>query len=231
MKNSFLGLIDRLRLLDLYGGIHRLVTGDSISIINYHRVGDDSDVFLNKLDTQTFERQLHYIEERFKILPLNELSQRLKAGAPRGNSFAAITFDDGYKDNITQALPILRKHRIKATFFPITDVLDRESMLWVDEVRYMIHQSEEKEIWWNEKHFSLSSPIEKETAVNQVVSILRSRETGDGLDKLRESCGCEAPRVLIESLYMSWAYVKEISEEDHLIGSHTHSHPYLTRLS
>ena len=231
MKNSFLGLMDRLRLLDLYGRIHRRVTGGGVSIINYHRVGDDSDIFLNKLDTQTFERELHYIEERFKILPLNELSQHLEAGAPGGNSFAAITFDDGYKDNFTQALPILRKHGIKAAFFPITDVLDRESMLWVDEVRYMIHQSDEKEIWWNEKHVSLDSPVEKETAVNQIVSSLRSRETRDGLNKLRESCGCKAPHVLIESLYMSWEEVKEISEEEHLIGSHTLSHPDLTLLS
>jgi peptidoglycan/xylan/chitin deacetylase (PgdA/CDA1 family) len=231
MKRKFLGLMDNLGLVDLYGGFYRRVTGHSLTIINYHRVDDDSDVFLNKLDTQTFKKQLRYVEERFEILPLNDLSQRLKAGTSERNSYAALTFDDGYKDNFAQVLPILRKHGIKAAFFPIIDVLDRKSMLWVDEVRYLIHHYDEREILWNEKHINLDSPIEKEIAVNQIVSSLRSRDMGNGLNKLRERCGGEAPHELIESLYMSWDEIKETSEEGHTIGSHTISHPDLTRLS
>lgn len=231
MKHSFLGLMDKLGLVDLYGDFIRRVKGHNVAIINYHRVDDESDVFLDKLDTQTFEKQLQYVKERFEILPLNELSQRLKAGTSGGNSYAAITFDDGYKDNFAQVLPILRKHGIKAAFFLITDVLDRKSMLWVDEVRYLIHHNDEKEILWNEKDIHIGSQVEKEMVVNQIVSSLRSRGTGNGLDKLRESCGCEAPQELIESLYMSWDDIREISEEGHVIGSHTISHPDLTRLS
>lgn len=231
MKHSFLGLMDKLGLVDLYGDFYRRVTGHNVTIINYHRVDNDSDVFLDKLDTQTFEKQLQYVEERFEIIPLNELSQRLKAGTSEGNSYAAITFDDGYKDNFAQVLPILRKHGIKAAFFPITDVLDRKSMLWVDEVRYLIHHYDDKEIRWNGKLINIGSPVEREEAINQILSSLRSKDTGEGLRKLRERCGDEAPYELMESLYMSWDEIREISEEGHVIGSHTRSHPDLTQLS
>src|SRR5262249_56576651 len=68
----------------------------------------------------------------FTVLPLPEAIERLRTGALPSRA-AAITFDDGYADNCTVAMPILSRLRLPATFFVATGFLDGGRM-WNDTV-------------------------------------------------------------------------------------------------
>jgi peptidoglycan/xylan/chitin deacetylase (PgdA/CDA1 family) len=73
---------------------------------------------------------LAWLRHWFNVLPLDEAARRLADGSlpPRA---AAITFDDGYADNLTVALPILARHGLPATVFVASGYLDG-GLMWND---------------------------------------------------------------------------------------------------
>jgi peptidoglycan/xylan/chitin deacetylase (PgdA/CDA1 family) len=83
------------------------------------------------ISPQRFERQLRWLSLGRRVVPLEET---LQAG---GRRFAAITFDDGYQDNLTVALPMLEKFRLPMTLFVVAGFLGRAGYLSEQELREM----------------------------------------------------------------------------------------------
>ena len=89
-------------------------------ILLYHRVDRiGSDPVMLTVTPECFEEHMLFMKNNFKLIPLFELSKRITDGTLVGNE-AAITFDDGYRDNILNALLILEKYKIPATIFVMT---------------------------------------------------------------------------------------------------------------
>lgn len=104
-----------------------------LSILIYHRVLDAPDPLQPGIvDHTAFERQMWGISRFFRVLPLTEAVNRLHDGTLPHRA-VCVTFDDGYRDNVDIALPILRKHGVHATFFIATGFLDG-SCMWNDRV-------------------------------------------------------------------------------------------------
>jgi peptidoglycan/xylan/chitin deacetylase (PgdA/CDA1 family) len=95
-----------------------------LSILIYHRVLPVPDPLrAGEPDATRFDQQMRYLARHFSVLPLREAFRRLRAGTlPR--RACCITFDDGYADNLTVALPILEKYGLPATIFIATGYLD-----------------------------------------------------------------------------------------------------------
>ena len=88
-----------------------------LSVLIYHRVLARPDpMFPEQIDAARFTMQMELLSRRFNVLPLAEAVQRLQSNSLDSRS-ACITFDDGYADNYTIALPILKRHGLTATFF------------------------------------------------------------------------------------------------------------------
>ena len=89
-------------------------------VLLYHRIQSISkDEHMLAVKPQNFERHIIFLKKHFDIISTKELADRLKTKTLRGSE-ACITFDDGYKDNITNALPILKKYNVPATIFVTT---------------------------------------------------------------------------------------------------------------
>lgn len=87
------------------------------SILMYHSVGGNGAHFTVAPDA--FERQMRYLARTRAVVPLPELADRLRKGESVAGC-VALTFDDGYRDNLENALPILEKYNLPATIFVIT---------------------------------------------------------------------------------------------------------------
>jgi peptidoglycan/xylan/chitin deacetylase (PgdA/CDA1 family) len=89
-------------------------------VVAFHRVHSGADVSDSlTVDPRTFYAYCRFFLQHFHIVPLPELIRTLEAGrAPRRQ--LAITFDDGYRDNYENALPILEKLSLPATFFVVS---------------------------------------------------------------------------------------------------------------
>jgi peptidoglycan/xylan/chitin deacetylase (PgdA/CDA1 family) len=77
--------------------------------------------------------KVHY----YNVLSLTEVADRVKNGKGFAPKSLAITFDDGYQDNIKNAFPILKKMGFPATVFVITDNIGKEGWLSEEDLRIL----------------------------------------------------------------------------------------------
>ena len=105
-------------------------------ILGYHRVAEvSSDVYGMCLSPQHFEEQLHAISRIAQPVSLSALIKGLESDTVPKRA-VAITFDDGYADNLNHARSSLERYRIPATFFVTTGALGNE--FWWDELERLI---------------------------------------------------------------------------------------------
>ena len=105
----------------------RKVTG--ATIFNYHSVADrDHARWVDPryhMTPKEFERQVKFFATRRSPVSLGRLVQALEEGRDLPPRSVVVTLDDGYRDHLTVAAPILAKHRIPATFFLPTGYVER----------------------------------------------------------------------------------------------------------
>ncbi|MGE2731080.1 polysaccharide deacetylase family protein [Mycolicibacterium vaccae] len=83
------------------------------------------------IDTATLRRDLAYVRSRFNVLPLQEALERLGDGSlPR--RAATVTFDDGTRNLLTNAAPVLRELGMPAAVFVATGPMGTTELLWPD---------------------------------------------------------------------------------------------------
>src|SRR6267142_5659459 len=104
-----------------------------LSILVYHRVVPEPDPLVPEaVCAMEFDWQLAVLSRWFTVLSLREATARLHSGTLPVRA-ACVTFDDGYADNVTVALPFLRRRGLPATFFLATAFIDGGRM-WNDSV-------------------------------------------------------------------------------------------------
>jgi len=87
-------------------------------ILAYHRVGALKGDHVPTISAESFERQLASLARfRYRVVPLEELVERLTNGQPIPRRCVAITFDDGYEETATIAWPLLKRFGFPATVF------------------------------------------------------------------------------------------------------------------
>jgi peptidoglycan/xylan/chitin deacetylase (PgdA/CDA1 family) len=105
-------------------------------ILMYHSVAaEDAAAFIepgNRIDPRTFERQMAFLAAERRVMPLAELVDMVAAGRAFPADTVCITFDDGYRDNLTVAAPILERYRLPATLFLATGLVERGENQWSD---------------------------------------------------------------------------------------------------
>jgi peptidoglycan/xylan/chitin deacetylase (PgdA/CDA1 family) len=103
-------------------------------ILVYHRVTPlDFDPEWLAVTPERFAEQMDILRRQYRVLGLSELHEAVRKGkVPR--KAVAVTFDDGYADNLLGARPILERHDVPATCFVTTGKLEQTSEFWWDEL-------------------------------------------------------------------------------------------------
>ncbi len=203
-----------------------------LSILIYHRVlaGQDP-IFPHEPTTEIFDAQISRLKAAFNVLPLAEAVMRLKKGTLPARA-ACITFDDGYADNVTQALPILQKHGLHATFFIATAYLNGGRM-FNDTVIEAVRRSRNDEIDLGVlglgKH-KVGTPQEKYAAIDNILPRLKYLPVNQREDKVAELARMVSDIPLPDDLMMSTEQLKALQAAGMGIGGHTARHPILAGL-
>lgn len=108
---------------------------NSIKILCYHRITDDCfDPLCMNIKVDVFEEMVRHLKKNYNIMPLEKAVGLLKSGESAPQNTIVITFDDGYRDNYTNAFPILKKYDVPATIFLTAGAINNGDTLWYSAV-------------------------------------------------------------------------------------------------
>lgn len=107
-------------------------------ILLYHRVATlESDPQALAVTPERFAEHLEVLREHARLISLSELADRLGKGRPPRRA-VAITFDDGYVDNLLHAKPLLERYASPATVFVSSGYVGRRMEFWWDELERVL---------------------------------------------------------------------------------------------
>lgn len=204
-----------------------------LTILIYHRVLPTPDPLRpGEIAANLFERQMRFLAQHFKVLPLREAGQQLQNGCLPHRA-CCVTFDDGYSDNLTVALPILEKYRLPATVFVATGYLDGGRMFndtVVDAIAAAVHADLDLSAIGLGRH-TLSNVQEKRATIAAILEQLKyypPTERSVLVEKLCEQTGCGS---LPDNIMLTSMQVHELARRGIDIGGHTVAHTILTTLN
>ena len=202
-----------------------------LSILIFHRVLARRDAIINwDRDALEFERAIAWLKAWFNVLPLDEAIVRLRDRSLPACA-AAITFDDGYADNCTVAMPILQSHGLTATFFIATGYLDGGRM-WNDTVVEAVRRCRTASLDLSAEglgRYELGSPAAIREAIISILNKVKYRDPRERL-KTVDYVASVAGGVLPSDLMLTSEQVKMMRRAGMSIGAHTVTHPIIGRL-
>tara|TARA_B100001123_G_C15232349_1_gene995666 strand:+ start:117 stop:1118 length:1002 start_codon:yes stop_codon:yes gene_type:complete len=199
------------------------------AILVYHRVLPDNEISedLNMglaVSCSQFEKQVQLLSKNYSLVSIDEFIETIDK--QKNKFLVTLTFDDGYKDNLKYALPILEKYNIPATIYMSTRFLEKKVSMWWYEIKKLIENNQYLKFKFKEKNFNLvlKNRKQKEIAFHKIRELFLNLKTADQLNLLelitktqkREDYAhsCLTPEEL------------KILDKNPLItiGSHTHNH-------
>jgi peptidoglycan/xylan/chitin deacetylase (PgdA/CDA1 family) len=220
-------------------------------IVNYHYVDiprDDRRGF-HPCSVGEFEKQVAFLSHNYRITRIEELYNAAKENIDE--KLCALTFDDGLKDNINNAVPLLDAHGVTGTFFPITKTTEG-FLPTTHKMHYLLSLMDAEEIADRYNAFlSAAYPhVVEAFRVPKDARLSKTRKLYDDivtanikeimnrvphsvrnafLASLFENLGLNEEE-MTHALFMDLNDVKKLHETGHTIGSHGHTHEALDAL-
>ncbi len=200
----------------------------ALNVLVYHRVLAERDPLLAGEPTaEEFEARMRWVASRYDVLPLLDAVRALRAGRLPARALS-ITFDDGYADNYENALPILRRLNLPATFFIASGFLDGGCM-FNDVVIEAVRRAPTPELDLDDLGLGrhLLGAVElRARAIDRILSQLKYFEPerrARVAAQIAERAGARVPTHLM----MTSAQVRALAQSGMAVGAHTVTHPIL----
>lgn len=243
-KRAFIGGLDVLGLNLLLRPVY---AGRGV-IFALHRVLAEREPTLvpgNAVTADFLDATLRYVRRAgWELVGLREACARLSN--PRGARFACFTFDDGFRDNLTEALPVFRAHGAPMCVFVCTGFVDRTLRARVggEAVRVSAHSHVLESILSNRDRVQFETEgirrsFELRTHEDRVRAYAELRALGwrapasfaQGVESLAAAAGADVASTL-SHYFLDWAEARELARSPLVeIGAHSVSHRPLASLT
>ncbi len=222
-------------LLCVYTGVDFLVRffrSPTLSILTFHRIGNQRDPLLLTISSQYFEKVIGIIKNNRKIVGLTQGLALLTASGHE--NMYAITFDDGYADNLV--LGRYATQGIPSVVYLATNCIGGE-ILWPFKLSQSILGCQKDVLDLRNiglKQYPLMTLGDREKTVLELNDWLKTfphQKMLDFVDKICASCELLLRVDIIEERMLTWCQVRVLSEAGVEIGGHTANHTILTNVS
>jgi peptidoglycan/xylan/chitin deacetylase (PgdA/CDA1 family) len=206
-------------------------------ILMYHRFSQKKSPF--KIQSSVFDQQLRFLSKKFTIISLDKYIELLDFAPDALPEHPLIlTIDDGYADNYHYAYPVIKKYAVPATIFLSTDFVEHRAWLWSNRLEYILRQTRGVNFslpLGGETHqFSVGSFAgwhEAQLAIFNHCRRLLDEEKDQFLDELSRKLRVVVPSCSTDDFApLTWEQVREMQGNGVHFGSHTCSHPILSRV-
>lgn len=216
--------------------------GTDTVVLGYHRVASlPDDAYWLSVHPRRFAEHLDVIGGVAEVVPLAEV--RRAGRGSRRRPRVALTFDDGYRDNLTTALPMLESAGVPATLFVTSRVIEGGPPFWWDRLVGLLgdvgcaddarlHDVLRVEIDGRELVLDARTRSDRQRALQVLSRRLQPRAPGDiddALAQIEDQVGFDS--AILEPEFLSESGVAQLAASGLItIGSHTHNHPWLAAL-
>ncbi len=179
---------------------------------------------------QGFRDQVDWLSRFANVVPLRESLRALSAGQPLPPRAVAITFDDGYRDNLDLAVPELERRGLPATFFLVPGLLDRRIEPWWETIAWAVAEATAPELTIGGERVALGPRDERRDVRRRAEEHLKRRDRAARDAALAEMVAALAPppRADLKELFLDWAGARELASRGFEIGSHSSHHAILS---
>jgi peptidoglycan/xylan/chitin deacetylase (PgdA/CDA1 family) len=206
-------------------------------VLMYHRIAPhNGDPLRLGISPENFAEQLAVLSRIAQVMPLAELDSA-PMPAHDGLVRAAITFDDGYVDNLLHAAPLLAQYKSFGTVFVATSLIGEKSFWW-DELAAIIlgpHPLPARLAMRDgSAELQLESGTDRRRLFDTLHLRLKAMRHGDQVAALDSLRTCVGGRIALDPLArpMTEDELLRLKESKYMeIGAHTRSHPSLPNLS
>lgn len=218
--------------------------------IMYHYVREEDERFpsFKFLHVQDFRKQLDYFSENFNILHPDVFKESILT--TKKTDGVILTFDDGLKDHYNYVMPELLKRGLSAIFYIPTGMYDNNKILGVHRLHLLLSKFGSEVIYhqlidlvanemlshahveeFQKIPYSLQNNDEYTTQVKKMMNYFISYEYREQiLDKLMDDF-FGGDKEVFDSFYLNKNEIKQMHDAGMVIGSHTKTHPVLSKLS
>lgn len=216
-------------------------TSGVIRILNYHRINYPTAI--GQLDGEVlsappelFAEEVRFCRKHFDVLSFADLRSAMDGSTPLPRRPLIITFDDGYRDNYQHAFPILKANHLTAMFFLAVGFIGTTQLFWWDVVARAVktHKGQRLrcDLGGQQLEFDTQSPGARLTAIKRILRRLKdlpNEARVDAVARLSQSSSSSDTSNAGGEI-MSWSEVREMHAAGMEFGSHTMTHPVLSRV-
>jgi peptidoglycan/xylan/chitin deacetylase (PgdA/CDA1 family) len=203
-----------------------------LTILRHHRVYADGERPLYRLGVaeSVLDRQLELLAE-VGLAPVTVAEGLAHLASGRGGHRVALTFDDGYRDNVTRALPLLARRGARATFYLTAGLIERRLAPWWDVLAHALattRLTRVEGLSWAGPTALGGDPARRLALAHWLAAFrLPPPERTARLDELRSALGVTdtAPCELA-----TWDEAAALARAGMEVGGHTMTHPHLSLL-
>jgi peptidoglycan/xylan/chitin deacetylase (PgdA/CDA1 family) len=181
------------------------------------------------MDVALFDKCIHHISKNYEVVLLEDFVLNDEAFSAN-RRYASIVFDDGYKDNIEYALPVLEKYNVKASFYVVTDCIEKNIPTWTYILDHAFQYTSKNEIDLSynflPQYLRVNKLSDQQSRIEYVRKLKPKLKTLAHKDRLKviEFVQNAFNDVEFPLLMMGWNDLQQLKNAGHYVGSHTISH-------
>lgn len=209
-----------------------------LRILAYHRIGDPEPERgikppLFEATPAQFAQQMRFLARNYHAVSVQELLSALSSGQPLPPRSVMVTFDDGYRDFLDCAWPILQSLRIPTTLFVATGYLsERRRLFWWDELHYAFTRTQRQELHLPAVgDWSLRTPEQRNKALTEIKRYIKQINHHQAMSVVEEILETLEVFPDANGTLLTWQDLRHLSAAGLYVGAHTRTHPLLSRVT